>query len=726
MFENDHVTFLQGLYHVILTEDCAKRYPADREGFSRDVSRLLSCSKTRGLHFFTVDLPAFGKAFDRALSEGTFYRTNLPGMGGRMRGRSLPRLFSGLTSKVFGTNDQLLPIPDTQAIFLIRTLCYSAKKWKVTCADSKTFKTVDEFFRVDTTLRFPTLSWGDPDFDGDRAYNLSLVDRPDQSDRDSPSPRVPGTVVPDIGGRPDPRFWELSDKTGDWSLKSGLLTTIHLVQRLFDLWAGEIRPFVPEEWAGNHGPGAVSDSKTGSSSKYEFPFWPEKLERVFPMATCGFHSHAAWADFAANSPHEGFVPSECPSKLVAVPKTQKAPRLIAAEPTANQWCQQSIKDYLMGSVQRSFLRHSITFRDQTPNRDLALASSATGDRSTVDLSSASDRLSCWLAERAFRRVPSLLDALNATRTGWVANPIDKKSPRYYKMRKLSTMGSATTFPVQSIVFAIIAIAAVWARLAEAWSLDGPEYFPNNLDESAKSLAQKDLEEFRLARRGGEPLSSLAGRLARKVRVFGDDIIIPGYAQDTLKLALEYLDFEVNDAKTFGIGKFRESCGVDAYDGQDVTPPYVLCKPVRSRPESIVSSLATARNFHLRKLHAAGYWLTARVGEAAPKLELPLVALDSGVFGWPEPTGTDLFHLQKRWDEKAQMARYRVHLLTTRRVTVKPMDDSRLLQYFTEKPQPTHVWEGGFNASTRVYIKRAWVLENDLLGQKPKESLPILK
>jgi hypothetical protein len=76
------------------------------------------------------------------------------------------------------------------------------------------------------------------------------------------------------------------------------------------------------------------------------------------------------------------------------------------------------------------------------------------------LKSASDRISCWVIERLFRRSPSLLSALYATRTRWITQSLDKKSPEACRLRKFSTMGSAVTFPVQTILFSVLAVSSV--------------------------------------------------------------------------------------------------------------------------------------------------------------------------------------------------------------------------------------------------------------------------
>jgi hypothetical protein len=58
----------------------------------------------------------------------------------------------------------------------------------------------------------------------------------------------------------------------------------------------------------------------------------------------------------------------------------------------------------------------------------------------------------------------------------------------------------------------------------------------------------------------------------KLAVFGDDIICDSKATRHVISILQRLGFLVNENKSFiGTQSFRESCGVYAYEGQDVTP-----------------------------------------------------------------------------------------------------------------------------------------------------------
>jgi len=83
------------------------------------------------------------------------------------------------------------------------------------------------------------------------------------------------------------------------------------------------------------------------------------------------------------------------------------------------------------------------------------------------------------------------------------------------MKKFAPQGSATTFPVQTIVFSILAIAAV-----------------------IYSLNQK-------------VTSQTLARAAGQVQVFGDDTLVPSYAGKAYVELLTYCGLSVNYSKTYG-------------------------------------------------------------------------------------------------------------------------------------------------------------------------------
>lgn len=134
------------------------------------------------------------------------------------------------------------------------------------------------------------------------------------------------------------------------------------------------------------------------------------------------------------------------------------------------------------------------------------------------------------------------------------------------------MGSALCFPIEAMAFFI---AIVTSRLDKA---------------------------------GAPPTASAVKFYSSGVFVYGDDLIVPAGEAPSICQTLESFGFKVNSHKSFWNGNFRESCGMDAFNGHDVTPTYVR-RPLpvdRADVHGIASAVALANQFYL-----AGLWRTAR-------------------------------------------------------------------------------------------------------------------
>jgi len=279
------------------------------------------------------------------------------------------------------------------------------------------------------------------------------------------------------------------------------------------------------------------------------------------------------------------------SRLVTVPKTSSSRRTITIEPAVLQFAQQALNEHLRDSISRCpILSLCIDLNSQVPNQIWALEGSISRCYSTIDLSSASDLLSLSIVNHCFRKFPNFRNALHRSRSSYVTGNTSK-------LKKFAGMGNATTFPIQSVVFAVIAIAA-------------------------------DLEARRVKLSYKEVLRS-----ARRVRVFGDDIIVHS---DSYHLAVSRLSdcgLRVNNLKTFHEGFFRESCGVDCYKGVHVTPLYLKHLPGSSMtPQSIENFIAVSNHSWLKGLYT---FSTAplRIVEKGVSKTLPYVRKDSGLLGW---------------------------------------------------------------------------------------------
>jgi len=113
--------------------------------------------------------------------------------------------------------------------------------------------------------------------------------------------------------------------------------------------------------------------------------------------------------------------------------------------------------------------------------------------------------------------------------------------------------------------------------------------------------------------------------------------------------------KVNTTKSFWNGKFRESCGMDAYDGYNVTPTYIRHMVPHNRDSvSALLSLTEASNHFYKR----GYWQTASYLKSQIEAVigvLPIVKETSPGIGWHTYQKSFSFD---RWSRK--LHRYEVH------------------------------------------------------------------
>lgn len=640
-----HVTMIQQAYRAVLS-DISDDLPETSKGVERDFSRLCSAVEKHGLRFFTLDLVECGKHFDKCLAHSLLTRFKGPHMRSYKKSSVIPRLFRGLLMRVFDDSGTLQSVPCIKSIRYLRQLYYLAKKWKIECEKERTYNAVQSFFDTDARVLQPTLDWASDCLDLHGAFHLDYDDklRVRSSDRQ-----------------------QLNLELGDeqpWLPKD----TVRAIHFASDCITFALGVFDTEEWGCRHGPGAVSDRD--GRSKFDFPTWPLKLESVFPLSRFACANYGIWVDELVGDSTR-CKEQEAPCKLIAVPKTQKAPRLIASEPTAHQWCQQLVKDYLYTRTNRSWLGGPIKFSDQTVNQKAARQASQTGSHWTIDLSEASDRVSCYVVERFFRRNPELLKAFHACRTRFISNDIDENSPKLHRLRKFSCMGSALTFPVQSLVFLGIVLGSMLSQRKLRYSIE-------NLV-----------------------------KLSREVQIFGDDLIVPEDSGHLVLGALRYLGFKVNRSKTFSTGRFRESCGGEYFAGHDVTPTYLLTYPDRRRPESLVSCVETRNNLYRNGYSRAAQYLKSTIQQAS-YIKLPVVPSDSGLFGWASYDGYDLRGLVTRFNKHLHRREMRVHYPSGRVTSLPDRYGSHLLQYFSEAPSPDQPWSSGVRGRPALRLKSGWV------------------
>jgi hypothetical protein len=360
---------------------------------------------------------------------------------------------------------------------------------------------------------------------------------------------------------------------------------------------------------------------------------------------------------------------EQPVRVVFVPKTQKTPRVIAIEPVCMQFVQQGILQWLVPVIERDrFTGGHVNFSDQSINGRLALESSKNGRLATIDLSEASDRVSSDLVWDMLSVAPNFRDQVFACRS----TRAQLADGDILSLSKFASMGSALCFPMESMVFYTIAILGRLRRL--------------KLPVTSRNII----------------------RCSRDVYVYGDDILVPADEASTTCDLLESFGLKVNQSKSFWTGKFRESCGVDAYDGYNVTPTYVRHLPPARRQDAaeLIAWVSMSNQFYLK-----GFWRTAaQVRAHVEKIlgRLPLLGDDSPGLGW---SSVQHAYQLGRWNKDLMRFEIRTWVPRTIRRDDPLSGDSALLKCFgligsQEPNDPKHLQQTVSRGA--IALTRRWV------------------
>jgi hypothetical protein len=336
------------------------------------------------------------------------------------------------------------------------------------------------------------------------------------------------------------------------------------------LWTSVVASITPHTLVPRHGPGATADRILGNQ-KFVWRRWHERLEQFLPFFDNAYSIGASEDETLLEKVTFVSEEQEQPVRVTLVPKTLKAPRIIAIEPACVQYAQQAIQRELYSRIETHPLTSGhVNFRDQSINQRLAQIASRDGSMATLDLSDASDRVLNDLALEMFRSNPALKEAINACRSKFAELP---DGSIVGPLSKFASMGSALCFPVEAMYFYT---ACVVARLRY-----------HNLPVTQRNVVT----------------------MSRGVYVYGDDLIVPADEAVTVRDTLQQYNCKVNGSKSFWTGKFRESCGTDAYAGEQVTPVYVRRKRPTNRQQAseLLSWVATGNLFFQK-----GYFRTANL------------------------------------------------------------------------------------------------------------------
>jgi hypothetical protein len=135
------------------------------------------------------------------------------------------------------------------------------------------------------------------------------------------------------------------------------------------------------------------------------------------------------------------------------------------------------------------------------------------------------------------------------------------------------------------------------------------------------------------------------RYLGSVRIYGDDIIVPTDAVDAVRSTLRLFGFKVNTNKSFWTGKFRESCGKEYFDGEDVTIVRLRRQLPSSQRETdqMVSLVAFRNNAYRHGLWKTAGWIDSYISEMIP---FPVVGETSPVLGRVSCLGIPDYPLDK--------------------------------------------------------------------------------
>jgi len=390
-----------------LYRDIADCYSVTRRVQRTEINYIESRFSKEGISFLTKSLPLLGKAFDKAISSGTFL--SVVGFTTDGGGR-VPKFLGWLLRRVFDVHGYELDQPDPIAVKHFRQLVYLVYKLEIPYDRRTSEKVLQSFVSNDHGL---------PDKGGTVAFNHAT------------------------------NTYSLLSKL--WASDNWLERARDLVSRVvsgLDPYGAHIEP--------RHGPGAVA---TGESTieKTKFSRIYSHLEQCYPFTEWFMFNMQHVADARPDLDPRVSLVDEATAKVVLVPKDSRGPRLISCEPLEIQWIQQGLGRALMSTIENHRLtRGHVNFTDQRINRDLAKLGSKNQQWVTLDMKDASDLVSLELVKYLFSGHPKLLEALLATRSPSTRLP----NGTVVRLKKFAPMGSALCFPVESLVFWALAVSAI--------------------------------------------------------------------------------------------------------------------------------------------------------------------------------------------------------------------------------------------------------------------------
>lgn len=328
------------------------------------------------------------------------------------------------------------------------------------------------------------------------------------------------------------------ENTKDWNF--------YILRQVRHILADMLAGYTFNEADGYFSTGTPSDARRPLLSKLRMYRKSHSCLSHCPMYGIG-KSEVLAGKWRGTKKNRGFV------KIVAVPKSFKAARIIAEEPASDQFSLQAIARSMRQAVERNGYLRYVNVEDQTRNQQYAYEGSIDGSYATIDFSSASDSI-CEALAVALLPQDIVSDVLSHKQAymkyvdTWSKAGMPMEASRVVQM--WATSGNAITFISESTI--LCAFALYSTQVVEV-------------------LIQQKLKD---------------------PSVFGDDVAIDDRAAEFFIDTVSLFGFIVNKDKTFfgqtSAGWYRESCGVEYLNSLPMHSRYYPRKPISLTPTGLSS------------------------------------------------------------------------------------------------------------------------------------------
>lgn len=236
------------------------------------------------------------------------------------------------------------------------------------------------------------------------------------------------------------------------------------------------------------------------------------------------------------------------TRIVEVPKSIKSNRIVSSEPAMYMAAQLAVNDYVCDHMHKLFAGR-VSLQDQARHNENLLRTYAC----SIDLSDASDHVSCALVMAV---LPQLWPVLASVRSSHALFPDGEE----LRLATFAPMGSGVCFSTMTLVIlGICAYAEKCVRARSPWERTW-------------------------------------------YSVYGDDIIIPFCMYDDVVSLLQKSGLVINDRKSCYNFRYRESCGLELFGRENITPVYIR-DPLEASDASHIESVVS-------RLDANGFWNTS--------------------------------------------------------------------------------------------------------------------